>query len=32
MALTSYSLDESGVAVLRLERPEARNAINTPML
>src|SRR6266508_355997 len=32
MMLTSYSLDESGVALLRLERPDARNAINTAML
>jgi enoyl-CoA hydratase len=31
-ALTSYSVDENGVALLRLERAEARNAINTPML
>lgn len=31
-APTSYSLDEAGVALLRLERAEARNAINTPML
>ncbi len=30
--LTSYAVDEQGVAVLRLERPEARNAINTQML
>jgi len=30
-ALTTYDVDE-GVALLRLERPEARNAINTPML
>lgn len=30
-ALTSYGVDE-GVALLRLDRPEARNAINTPML
>jgi len=29
---TSYSLDENGVALLRLERPEARNAIDTQML
>jgi enoyl-CoA hydratase len=31
-ALTSYSVDENGVALLRLERDEARNAINTAML
>jgi enoyl-CoA hydratase len=31
-ALTTYSLDEGGVALLRLERAEARNAINTAML
>ncbi len=30
--LTSYSVEENGVAVIRLERPEARNAINTQML
>jgi enoyl-CoA hydratase len=30
--LTSYSVDEAGVALLRLERDEARNAINMPML
>src|SRR5918994_6927025 len=30
--LTSYSVDEHGVALLRLERGEARNAINTGML
>ena len=29
---TTYELDENGVAVLRLERPEARHAIDTPML
>jgi enoyl-CoA hydratase/carnithine racemase len=29
---TSYEVDERGVAVLRLERPEARNAIDTRML
>jgi len=29
---TTYEVDESGVAVLRLERPEARNAIDTLML
>ncbi|MGH2984781.1 MAG: enoyl-CoA hydratase/isomerase family protein [Solirubrobacterales bacterium] len=32
MALTSYSVDEAGVALLRLERPDARNAVNTAML
>src|SRR3954447_19257398 len=32
MALTSYSVDENGIALLRLERAEARNAINTTML
>ena len=31
-SLTSYSVDEAGVALLRLEREEARNAINTAML
>jgi enoyl-CoA hydratase/carnithine racemase len=29
---TSYEVDEGGVALLRLERPEARNAIDTRML
>ncbi|HYP55061.1 MAG TPA: enoyl-CoA hydratase/isomerase family protein, partial [Solirubrobacterales bacterium] len=29
---TSYEVGEAGVAVLRLERPEARNAIDTQML
>jgi enoyl-CoA hydratase/carnithine racemase len=29
---TSYDVDERGVALLRLERPEARNAIDTQML
>jgi enoyl-CoA hydratase len=32
VSLTSYSVDASGVALVRLERPEARNAINTAML
>jgi enoyl-CoA hydratase/carnithine racemase len=32
MALTSYSVDEKQVALLRLEREQARNAINTEML
>lgn len=31
-AVTSYSVDEQGVALIRLERPQARNAINTQML
>jgi enoyl-CoA hydratase/carnithine racemase len=30
--LTSYDVDDRGVAALRLRRPEARNAINTQML
>ncbi len=30
--LTSYAVDEAGVALLRLEREQARNAINTRML
>ena len=32
MSLTNYSVDEAGVALLQLDRPEARNAINTQML
>ena len=32
MTVTSYDVDEAGVALLRLDRPEARNAINTQML
>jgi enoyl-CoA hydratase len=32
MALTSYSADEKQVALIRLEREQARNAINTEML
>src|ERR1700749_3841801 len=31
-AVTSYSVAEDGVALIRLERPRARNAINTQML
>lgn len=31
-ARTSYAVDPEGVALLRLERPEARNAIDTQML
>jgi enoyl-CoA hydratase/carnithine racemase len=31
-ARTSYTVDPEGVALLRLERPEARNAIDTRML
>ncbi len=30
--LTSYDVDAQGVAVLRLQRPSSRNAINTQML
>jgi enoyl-CoA hydratase/carnithine racemase len=30
--VTSYEVDEQGVAVLRLQRPKSRNAINTQML
>jgi enoyl-CoA hydratase/carnithine racemase len=32
MSLTGYSVDENGIALLRLEREKARNAINTEML
>ena len=32
MPLTSYAVDETAVALLRLEREEARNAMNTAML
>jgi enoyl-CoA hydratase len=30
--VTSYSVDEQGVALLRLDRPKSRNAINSQML
>ncbi|HSF02464.1 MAG TPA: enoyl-CoA hydratase/isomerase family protein [Solirubrobacterales bacterium] len=30
--VTGYDVDEAGVALLRLDRPESRNAINTQML
>jgi enoyl-CoA hydratase/carnithine racemase len=32
LSLTSYSVDDLGIALLRLDRGEARNAINTEML
>jgi enoyl-CoA hydratase/carnithine racemase len=31
-ALTTYAVDEQGVALLRLDRPKARHAINSQML
>jgi enoyl-CoA hydratase/carnithine racemase len=30
--LTTYDVDEAGVALLRFDRPESRNALNTAML
>jgi enoyl-CoA hydratase/carnithine racemase len=32
MAATTYDVDEQGIALLRLDRPKARNAIDTAML
>ena len=32
MSRTTYEVDDGGVAVVRLDRPEARNAIDTAML
>jgi enoyl-CoA hydratase len=32
VTLTVYDVDQAGVALLRLDRPEARNALNTRML
>jgi enoyl-CoA hydratase/carnithine racemase len=32
VSLTVYDVDQAGVALLRLDRPEARNALNTAML
>jgi enoyl-CoA hydratase len=32
LSLTAYSVDDEGVALLQLDRPDARNAINTQLL
>jgi enoyl-CoA hydratase len=32
LSLTAYDVDQQGVALLRLDRPDARNAMNTAML
>jgi enoyl-CoA hydratase len=32
MSVTSYEIDGAGIALLRLDRPESRNAIDTQML
>ena len=32
MSITTYDVDSQGIALLRLDRPDARNALNTEML
>ncbi|HEY7152231.1 MAG TPA: enoyl-CoA hydratase/isomerase family protein [Solirubrobacterales bacterium] len=32
MSVTTYDVDEQGIALLRLDRPDVRNAMNTAML